>query len=111
MSFGPSRFDDETWVVPPIEARANARYFLRSRSTIPKSKRGTTEAGVRRAQSIAKGELQPAKEIHGWFARHEGYIAAARKDNKRYEDSKALQSDKAWGGTPMKRAARRALKV
>jgi len=109
MKQGPHRYDDETWVVPNKESRANARRFLKTRPTIPKSKRGATSTGVARAKSIAAGELQPAKEISAWFARHWGYIAPAMRAKEKLEDSKALQASLAWGGLAMKKIADKAM--
>lgn len=102
---GPHRYDDETWVKPNAKAKENARRFLKTRSTIPKSKRGATDTGVARAKSIAAGELQPAKEISAWFARHWTYIAPAMRAKEKLEESKALQSSLAWGGPAMKKIA------
>ncbi len=79
------------------------------RDTIPASRRGGTAAGVARAKSIAAGELQPAREISGWFARHAGYIDKAERKGLTVEESPALQSSLLWGSYPMLEATERAL--
>ena len=109
MRKGPSRFRDEVWVRPPAAARRVARAILKLRKDLPPSRRGGTEAGLARARSIAAGELQPAREISGWFARHGGYIEDAVAMGKTPETSKALQAQMLWGGWPMLEAVEKAL--
>lgn len=86
-----------------------AKLILARRRIIPRSRRGGTASGVARAQSIARGELQPASEIYDWFERHRRHIERAEREGKRLEQSKALQAAMLWGSWPMYHAARRAL--
>ena len=104
---GPSRgFRDEVWFAPNKGMQRNARAALALQERLPPSRRGGTAAGRARARSIARGELQPAREIAGWFARHGGYIELAKARGQTMQTSKALQSSNLWGGLVAARAAR-----
>lgn len=109
MKRGPSRFDDEIWVRPPAAARKAAAAALDVRDSLPPSRQAGTAAGRARARSIVRGELQPAREVWGWFARHRGSIVSAEDRGLDMTTSKALQAAGLWGGEAMARAASRAV--
>jgi hypothetical protein len=106
---GPSRFSAEIWIKPTARARSAARRALALRESLPKSRRAGTAAGLARARSIARGEMQPAREIAAWFARHGRSILAAERRGETLASSRALQAAALWGGEPMARAAFRAV--
>ena len=108
---GPSRgFKDEVWFAPNEGMKRNARAVIALQKRLSPSRRGGTEAGRSRARSIARGELQPAREIAGWFAWHGGYIELAKARGQTMQTSKALQSSNLWGGSVAARAARAAIR-
>jgi hypothetical protein len=119
--FGPVRANREPsiWVVPPKAARVIARDALRRLADLPPSRRGgLTKAearklgitsGVARAESIAKGERQPAEDVRDFFNRFRGTYLRALEDDKSWERSKVQQAWDLWGGIPMWRAAVEAL--
>lgn len=106
---GPSRFANEVWLKPPANARRIAREALEIRGRLSAGKQGGTDAGVARARSIAAGELQPAREIAGWFARHGPSIETAMARRLTPLTSKALLAQMLWGGWPMLAAVEHAL--
>lgn len=117
--YGPARGGRiPTWVRPPKEAQRVARKALKRRRELPKSKRGGLDAaearaqgvtsGVLRAESIAKGEWQPAEDINAFFQRFESTHEGAQ--DKLWDDSKVQQAWDLWGGDAMWRAAQKALK-
>ena len=107
---GPSRYSNEVWVEPPAAARAAARRVLKVRKDLPPSKRAGTAAGLARARSIARGDLQPAREIADWFARHNDSIVDAKLRGATVKTSKALQAADLWGGGAMRRSAEAAVR-
>ena len=109
MRKGPHRFSNEIWVAPPVRAQQAAARVLRIQTTLAPSARGGTRAGVARARSIARGELQPAKEVRGFFRRHRGYTDKARQRGLDIRTSKALQAWALWGGDSMWAAVERAM--
>jgi len=94
--YGPVRASraEVTWVRPSNEARKTARSYLRRVEKLPPSRRGALTkkeakkqgitSGVERAESIARGDLQPAEDLRDFFNRFKGTYR------------KALESDKAW---------------
>ena len=104
---GPHRFANEIWIAPPATARSYARRALEVRKQLPPSRQAGTPAGLSRARSIARGDLQPAREIAGWFARHADNIEAAM--GLTMSESKAKLAAGLWGGYAMWRAAARAV--
>lgn len=118
-SYGPARGGRiPTWVKPPKAAQRIARRALKDRAKLPKSKRGGLDAaeakkqritsGVLRAESIAKGEWQPAEDIVAFFNRFASTHTGAL--DKSWRDSKVQQAWDLWGATPMREAAERALR-
>lgn len=108
-----------TWVKPPKSAISIAQRSLERQKKLPTSKRGglsKSEAGklgitsgIARAESIARGEEQPAEDIRDFFNRFKGTYQDAILKGKSWEDSKVQQAWDIWGGTPMWKAALRAL--
>jgi len=106
-----------TWVAPPKAAKVIAREALQRQKQLPKSRRGglsRAEAGAAgitsgraRAESIARGELQPAEDIWAFFSRFRGTFLGAA--DKAWEQSKVQQAWDLWGGEPMWEAAAKAL--
>jgi hypothetical protein len=103
--------------VPPLAARAIAAQALERRAKLPPSRRGGwgrakakaagITSGVERAESIARGELQPAEDLVAFFARFRGTFEDSQ--HRRWEDSRVQQSWDLWGGEPMWYAAAEAL--
>ncbi len=117
--YGPVRPSTvPTWVRPPAAAKAIAERALADRANLPKSKRGGLErkeakregitSGVERAESIARGDLQPAEDVNAFFQRFKGTHASSQ--HKAWKDSKVQQAWDLWGGDPMWRAAQDALR-
>lgn len=108
-----------TWVKPPKAAVSIARKALDRRKKLAASKRGglsKSEAGklgitsgIARAESIARGEEQPAEDIRDFFNRFKGTYQDAILKGKSWDESKVQQAWDIWGGTPMWKAALRAL--
>lgn len=108
-----------TWVAPPKAAMKIARDSLKRQEKIAPSKRGgltKSEAGragitsgIERAKSIARGDLQPAEDIRDFFNRFKGTYQDAILKGKSWENSKVQQAWDIWGGTPMWKAALKAL--
>lgn len=104
-----------TWVQPPAAAQRIASSALARQADLPPSRRGglgKTKAkkagitsGVERAESIARGDLQPAEDIRDFFARFEGTHTRALEQGKPWEQSKVQQVWDLWGGGPMREAA------
>lgn len=119
MTHGPVRRGREhvTWVKPPKAAQEVAAQALTRRAGLAPSRRGgwsrtRAEAagitsGVERAESIARGEVQPAEDLWAFFARFRGTFEGSQ--HKRWEDSKVQQSWDLWGSHPMWHAAAAAL--
>lgn len=118
---GPVRLSrgQVTWVKPPKAAVSTAKKALERQAKLAASKRGgltKSEAGklgitsgIARAESIARGEEQPAEDIRDFFNRFKGTYQDAILKGKRWEDSKVQQAWDIWGGSPMWKAALKAL--
>lgn len=65
-------------------------------------------SGVLRAESIAKGQWQPAEDVNAFFQRFKGTYQGAQ--DKPWDDSKVQQAWDLWGGDAMWRAAQKALR-
>lgn len=119
--YGPVRptRTEVTWVRPSPEARKVARAYLRRVEKLPPSRRGALTkkeaskqgitSGVERAESIARGDMQPAEDLRDFFNRFKGTYRNAIEADKPWERSKVQQAWDAWGGTPMWRDAMKAL--
>lgn len=106
-------------VRPPKSAQAFARKGLAARQEAMRSRRCCTRAGMTRAHSILRDELQDAVDIRGWFRRHHGNYekAAARAVaegltlRQAAPDEPAIQAWWIWGGQPMWDASERAVET
>lgn len=106
-------------VRPPKQAQQYARRGLDAREAASRSKRCCTPAGITRAHSILRGEIQDAVDIRAWFRRHAGYyeaaVARAMSAGKSLREAarteRAIQAWWIWGGDPMRRAAERAARA
>jgi len=108
-----------TWVKPPKSAVSIAKKALKRQEGIAPSKRGGLTkgeagragitSGIERAKSIARGDLQPAEDIRDFFNRFKGTYQDAILKGKSWENSKVQQAWDIWGGTPMWKAALKAL--
>jgi hypothetical protein len=112
------RASKATLIYPPPEASMIAASALERRMLLSPSRRGGLTkgqagrqgitSGVERAESIARGDEQPAQDIDAFFNRFRGtYEDSLIKHS--WERSKVQQSWDLWGGQPMWDAARRAL--
>jgi hypothetical protein len=106
-----------TWVAPPEAAQAIARHALERQKELAPSRRGGLSkakagaagitSGRERAESIARGDWQPAEDLRDFFNRFQGtYTGSLDKD---WEHSKVQQAWDLWGGEPMREAATRRL--
>lgn len=119
VGYGPHRHGTvPTWVRPPMEARKIAAQAYIDRLFLPASRRGglsKTEAtkqgitsGVERAESIIRGDWQPAEDVDAFFNRFRSTRAAAQ--HKLWKNSKVKQAWDLWGADPMWYAARKTIK-
>jgi hypothetical protein len=112
------RASKATWIHPPPEASIIAASALERRLLLPPSRRGGLTrsqagrqgitSGVERAESIARGDEQPAQDIDAFFQRFRGTYEDSLIKHP-WERSKVQQAWDLWGGRPMWDAARRAL--
>jgi len=106
----PSRAAGATWIRLNGAARQVAADALRRQQAIPASRRGglsrgeASKAGItsgrERAESIARGEWQPAEDLRDFFQRFRGTYLDAVAQGKAWERSKVQQAWDLWGGTP-----------
>ena len=81
------------------------------RERLPRSRQAGTPAGLRRARSIARGELQPAREVRGWFRRRRESLIRAQAAGLGIETSRALLAGDLWGGEAMASTVEKSLDV
>lgn len=106
----PSRALGATWIRLSDAARATAAEALRRQESIPPSRRGgltrgeASKAGITsgraRAESIVRGDWQPAEDLRDFFQRFRGTYLDAVAQGKPWERSKVQQAWDLWGGTP-----------
>ena len=94
---------------PPAAVRRAARRALELRASLPKSRRGMTSVGIRRATQLANGQpvsVKTLKRMISFFARHE----VDKKGKGWGKDSEGYQGWLGWGGDPGRAWARRILR-
>jgi len=96
---------------PPADVARAAAQALKTRRSLPASRRGGTAVGVRRAAQLSQRypvSLDTIKRMASFFARHEKSpgSAEARKD----KTSKAAQAWGLWGGNAGRRWAAKILR-
>ena len=110
----------KVYVTPPKGAREAAKKGLAARKRAVPSKRGgltTREAGkqgvgsgVARARDFVAGKRVDARQVKAFFDRHQRNYERAKAKKLKAKESPAIQAWLLWGGTPMWRAAERALR-
>ena len=94
---------------PPSSVAKAARRALKLRASLPASKRGMTQVGIRRASQLANRKpvsLSTLKRMVSFFARHE----VDKKGKGWGKDSKGYQAWLGWGGDPGRAWAKRIVK-
>ena len=83
--------------IPPASVSAEARYGLELRASMPPSRRGGTEVGIRRAVQLANRQpvsVDTMKRMRSYFQRH----AVDARGRGWAQDSKGWQAWLLWGG-------------
>jgi hypothetical protein len=86
---------------PPADVAKAAQAALDIRKTLPPSRRGGTDVGVRRAVQLARRDMVSIDTIRrmvSFFARHAEAPGSA--EARRDKTSKAAQAWGLWGGNP-----------
>lgn len=119
--YGPVRRGrvNVTWVKPPVAASSITEVALGRRAKLPPSRRGGLSksaarragitSGVERAESISRGDLQPAEDVVAFFRRFRSTYEDSL--DKPWERSKVQQAWDLWGGQPMWDSAEKALRA
>jgi hypothetical protein len=67
-------------------------------------------SGVARARDIVAGKRVDAKQVKGFFDRHQHNYERAKAAKLAPKDSKVIQAWLLWGGDAMRKAAERAIR-
>jgi hypothetical protein len=109
------------YIYPNKSSIKAAERGLRAREKAPKSKRGGLDAlqaaeegvgsGVLRARDIIAGKRINAYQVKAFFDRHQGNYLDATAKGLKPEQSRAIQAWLIWGGDPLYRQVKRAVKA
>ena len=86
-------------LIPPIQVARNAQKALNRRAELPKTQKGLTATGHKRAKQLAMREpltVKDLKVMNAWFARH--YVTSFQSPHYRKKQN-AWIAWHAWGGT------------